>query len=215
MPLLDISDELYLYLNSSAALSKLYSPNSALGRSSTRSRLQDFITLDRNSPGDPMGGHHAIPSGIVPRYPKMTPPWTYWIRPPKTYPEIPWIGTDLPQPWRTEWPWECHVRGHAGNLFPQHKYQNGGITGSQESRHVLDGKILNPHVGEISCHIDIIIEIVIDLVGIWCVPHVKEGTLHEPTGATGNINAKIYVKNVVERVKYTEYIHTIFISLVA
>ena len=83
------------------------------------------------------------------------------------------------------------MKGNYWKIFPQHQYQHGGSTGSQEARHVLDGKIVNSHVGDISCQIDVILEIVLALVGVLYVPHVREGNLHEPTGATGGINAEL------------------------
>ena len=63
--------------------------------------------------------------------------------------------------------------------------------GSQEARHVLDGKRLNSHFGEISCDLDVILDIVLTLFGFQYVPCVREVILHKLTGATGGINAEI------------------------
>ena len=59
-----------------------------------------------------------------------------------------------------------------------------------EAYHGRDVKRVNSHVGEISCQLDVILNIVLALVGVRYIPHVREGTLHEPTGAIGEINAE-------------------------
>ena len=41
---------------------------------------------------------------------------------------------------------------------------------------------MNFHIGEISCQLDVILEIALALVGVRYVPRVREGTLHKPTG---------------------------------
>ena len=84
-----------------------------------------------------------------------------------------------------------NVRSYFGKLFPQRRYQNGGGTGSQGGCHVLDGKRVNSRVVDISCHLDVILEILIDFVGVRYVPFVREGNLHGATSATGIINADI------------------------
>ena len=83
------------------------------------------------------------------------------------------------------------MQGHVGKHPPQRRYQHGGDTRSQDIRRVLDGKIVNSHVRDIFCQIDVILEIVLALVGVLYVPHVREGNLHEPTGATGGINSEL------------------------
>ena len=70
--------------------------------------------------------------------------------------------------------------------------------GSQEDYHALDGKRVNSPVNEIYCQLDIIIEIILALVGVRYDPHVREGTLHKPIGATNSINSEILVLGVIE-----------------
>ena len=123
------------------------------------------------------GVHQYRPSGIGPCYPETTAPWTYLIRPTRSDPKIPWIGPGLPWPWRKAWTWECHVQEHVRKLLTKHWYQHGGFMGSQEALHVLEGKILNCHVREISCHLDVILNIVLDLVGVWYLPRIIEDNL--------------------------------------
>ena len=63
--------------------------------------------------------------------------------------------------------------------------------GSQEVRHVLDGNIVNSHVGEISFQVGVILEIILALVGVRYIPRVRERAFHKPTGATGGIKSDL------------------------
>ena len=60
---------------------------------------------------------------------------------------------------------------------------------------------MNSHVDDISCQLDVIIEIVLALVEFQYVTSVREGTLYETTGITRVINSERYVLNLIERIK--------------
>ena len=101
------------------------------------------------------------------------------------------------------------MQGHVGKLFPQLQYHHGGSTGNQEAPHVLDAKRVN------SCQLVVILKIVLTLVGVQYAPRVRDGTLYKPTGATGGINTKLSVVNLIEIIEDMEYVHTGFRSLFA